>query len=911
MPDWKTLVQARLRQLSRDGEADADVTDELTSHLQDRYHELRSAGVDEADAIETTLSELRDGERNAMDRWTRRARPQTVAPPAATPNTRPLAGGWRDLQYGARLLARTPGTTAIVVCTLALGIAANTTAFTIINSLLLNPLPVARASELVSLSMRETSDAANANARLPLSYPNLVDLAARNTVFSSLAGHTGTMAVTRTGGRSPERMFAELVTANYFDTLGVTPRLGRFFLPEEDRVAGRNPVLVLGHAAWQRRFGARSDIVGQTIEINGTSFTVVGVAADGFRGLDPVFGPDVWIPATMIETIASAERRSWLTDRAALGFGATGRLRSDRTMAHAEANLATLAADLARTYPAVNRGRSVTVQALSRAELMGASPQLAMLGSLALMAIPGLVLLIACSNVANLLLARATARRHEIGVRLALGAGRLRVIRQLLTESALLGLLGGLVGLGAALGGARLLSSLRPAEFAQNLVDVSVDVNVIAFALVLSALTTMVFGAAPALAASRANLVSVLGQDSRVAGQPRRTARMRHLLLIGQVALSLMALVTAGLFLRSVQRGYAIDPGFERRQLGILLFSPGQAGYDRATSAPLYRAIHDRVGAIPGVTSVALASNMPLFSGPTRKLTIDGRTDTMESGGALTVVNIVDPTYFATTSIALRSGREFATGDREGGLRVAIVNDVLARQYWPGRDPIGQHLAFVGDPQPRRIVGIAETVNYDSVGERPQPCVYLPLAQNYADSLVLHVRTAGDPSSVLPAVQREMRAIDDRLDVADVRTGQKLIEQALFGATMTGGVLGVFGLLALGLASLGMYGVMACNVSLRAPEVAVRMAFGADRRAVLTMVLRDGLRLVAIGLAIGAAGAAALSTVLSSLLPDMGRVDLVSFAIAIAVLLAVAAIACYLPARRASRLDPLVVIRGE
>jgi macrolide transport system ATP-binding/permease protein len=911
MPDWKTLVQQRLRQLSRDGEADADVADELTAHLQDRYDELRSAGFDEADAVDTTLRELFEDDPDETARWTRRNRTRSIAPPAPTPGAPPLAGLWRDLLYGLRLLGRAPGATALIVVTLALGIAANTTAFTVINSLLLNPLPVARASELVSVSTRETADAANANVRLPLSHPNLVDLAAQNTVFTSLAGHSGPMSVTLTGRALPERMFTELVTANYFETLGVKPRIGRFFLPEEDRVAGRDPVLVLTYAAWQRRFGARPDIVGQTIEINRTAFTVIGVAAEGFRGLDPVFGPDAWVPATMIEQIGSAERRSWLTDRAALGFGATGRLRPGRTLAQADANLTAIAADLARTYPAVNRGRTVTVQPLTRAELMGASPQLAMLGSLALMAIPGLVLLIACSNVANLLLARATARRHEIGVRLALGAGRLRVLRQLLTENALLGALGGLVGLAAALGGARLLSSLRPPEFAPNLVDVSVDVNVVAFAIVLSALTTMIFGVAPALATSRTNLVAVLGQDARVAGQPRRTARFRHLLLVGQVALSLMALATAGLFLRSVQRGYAIDPGFERQHLGILLFSPGQAGYDRAKAEPLYRTIRDRIGALPGVASVALASNMPLFSGATRKLAIDGRTDAMESGGALTVVNSVEPTYFTTIGVALLGGRAFTTADGEDGQKVAIVNDVLARQYWPGRDPIGQHLAFVGDTQPRRIVGVAETVNYDGIGEAPQPCVYLPLAQNFADSLVLHVRTNGDPSPVLSAVQREMRAIDDRLDVADVRTGQKLVEQALFGATMTGGILGVFGLIALGLASLGMYGVMACNVSLRGPEVAVRMAFGADQRAVLALVLRDGLQLVAIGLVVGAAGAGALSTALSSLLPGMGRIDWVSFAVAMAVLLTVAVIACYVPARRASRLDPLVVIRGE
>jgi predicted permease len=910
MPDWKRLVSRRLQHQWPDGQVDADIVEELTAHLKDRYDELRGEGLSDHDAVEATLNEMSDSDRFDVGRRKRQQQARRASAPDLSPGRNRLTDLRRDLRYGARLIARNPGFAATIVLTLAFGIAANTIAFTVINSLLLSPLPVANASGLVKVSTRETADPANARAERPLSHPNLLDFQTRNHAFSSLAGYAGPFGITLTGQGRPERIFAELVTANYFETLGLKPEVGRFFLPEENRTPGDHPVAVIGYGPWQRRFGGRPDILGRTIEINRIAFTVIGVAPAGFKGLDPVFGPDVWVPSMTTAQIVPAQSRNWLDDRAATGFSATGRLRPGVTLAQADANLSAIAAQLVREHPTVNRGRGVSVVPLSRATLMGVSPELALLGSVAVLAIPGLVLLIACSNVANLLLARATARRQEIALRLALGAGRSRVVRQLLTESALLGVISGVVGLGAATAGARLLWSFRPAEYAQNLVDVALDVNVVVFAMLLSAVTTMVFGLAPALHASRSNLVTALNDETRTAGQQKRSIGMRHVLLTGQVALSLMALVTASLFLRSIQRAYAVDPGFERQRLGILMLNPGQAGYDRARVEQLYRTAKDRIGAIPGVESVSWASNLPLFSSPSRKLAIDGQPDSID-GGALTVVNAVDVDYFNTTGIVINRGRAFTDGDRPTGLPVAIINETLARQYWPERDPIGQRLSFVGDPAPRQIVGVAETVNYDEIAEAPQPCVYLPLAQNFTDLVVLHVRTRVDPAPVMAAVQREVQAIDDRLDVGDVRTIHKVIEQALFGATMSGGLLGIFGLLALSLASLGMYGVMAYTVSLRRREMGVRLALGADPGAVLRLVLRDGLKLVGIGLAVGATGAMGISSLLSRFLYGLSALDPASFASATAVLLIVAAAACYFPARRASRLDPLTVLRSN
>jgi putative ABC transport system permease protein len=603
MPDWKSLVSHRLKHVWPDGHADTEVIDELTAHLQDRYDELRAAGQNESEAIDVTLSEMIDSEHFDVGRQKRKRQARRASVFNLSPGRHALVDFSRDLRYGARLLVRNPGFAATIVLTLAFGIAANTIAFTVINSLLLSPLPVANVGELVKVSTRDTSDLANAPAELALSHPNLLDFQSRNQVFAGLAGYAGPFGITLTGQGRPERIFAELVTANYFETLGVRPFMGRFFLPEEDRTPGSNQVLVLGHGPWQSRFGSRSDIVGRTIEINRIAFTVIGVAPPGFKGVDPVFGPDVWVPSMMTAQIVPAERRNWLRDRAAAAFTAIGRLRPGVTLAQADANLSSVAAQLLREHPVVNRGRGVTLSPLSRASLMGVTPELALLGSIAVLAIPGLVLLIACSNVANLLMARATARRQEIALRLAIGAGRSRIVRQLLTESALLGLISGVVGLAAALAGARLLWSFRPPEYAQNLLDVAFDMNVVIFAVVLAAMTTVIFGLAPALHASRSSLVTALNDDARTAGQQKRSIGMRQVLLTGQVALSLMALVTAGLFLRSIQRAYGVDPGFERHYLGVLMLNPGQAGYDRTGVEHLYQTVKDRVSALPGVVA--------------------------------------------------------------------------------------------------------------------------------------------------------------------------------------------------------------------------------------------------------------------------------------------------------------------
>jgi macrolide transport system ATP-binding/permease protein len=903
MRPWHVKRLFRLPNRTRD-EIRRDVSDEFAFHLDMRTDELTREGRSPAEARAQAVREFGKPDTSAgvlaniQDRVERRRRFGQFA-----------AELWQDAAVGLRLLARSPGFALVVVFTLGLGIAANTTTYTVINSVLLTPVPVDRPAELVGLYTRGTENSASAGAQQPLSYLNLTDLQADNDVFVSLAGHSGPLSLTLTQGSKPERLFGEIVTANYFETLGVRPSLGRFFRAEEDRAPSAHPVVVIGHGPWQSRFGGGVDVVGRTIRINGVEFTVIGVAPKGFKGLDAVFGPDVWIPAMMTAQVVPAQQRSWLTDRAALGFRGVGRLRPGVTEAQAESNVTTIAATLERDYPDANRGRTIGLEPISRASLLGVSPSAALLASLALMAVPGLVLLIACSNVANLLLSAATTRRQEIAVRLALGAGRARLVRQLLTESALLGLLAGAAGLGLAYAGARLLWSFFPPEFAKNLVELRLDLSVVLFAFVTSVVTTLIFGAAPALEASRPDLVAALKDDARAVGQHRRLVGWRHALLVGQVAMSFVALMTAALLLRSVQQSYVIDPGFERHHMGIMMMSPGQAGYDRPRAEQLYRDIRARVEALPGVTSMSWATNLPLFTGPSRTVLVEGREIAKDSEGIQTVVNTVDLDYFATAGVAVLRGRDFADADRSGSLPVAIVNDTMARKYWPNRDPIGQRFSFAGDSTVRQIVGIARTANYDELGEAPKPCVYLPLAQNFADAVVLYVRTAGDPANALTAVQREVRQLESQIDVSDVRTASKVIDQALFGSTMGVGLLGVFGLVALGLASLGMYGVMAHGVSLRRREIGVRMALGASGGVVQRMVVRQGMRLVGIGLLLGGVASVGVGVGLSRVLYGVSAVEPLGLIGATAVLMAVAALACYLPARRASRLDPLTTLR--
>jgi predicted permease len=651
-------------------------------------------------------------------------------------------------------------------------------------------------------------------------------------------------------------------------------------------------------------------VIGKTLEINGTPFTVIGVAPQGFLGVSAIFGPDVWLPATTAQQVLPIELQDVLRERGKPFFQGIARLKPGVSRSQAEASLQTVAATLLQEDPDANAGHTISVQPVTTALFSSTGGERGLaLASTVLLLIVGLVLLIACSNVANLLLARAVTRRQETAVRLAIGASRGRLVRQLLTESVLLGLVGGIAGLGIGYEGCRFLWSFRPPEYARNLVDPKLDATVFLFGLLLSLATGFIFGIVPAMRASRTGLVESLKEETHVTGPSGRSARFQKTLLAGQVAFSLVSLIAASLFLRAVQRAYDIDPGFDNRHLAVLMLNTEQQGRDVVRTKAFHREVENRVSRIPGVQAVTWASNLPFWSSASRGVFIEGQQLLRKSETISTVTNTIDLDYFKTMQIPLLQGRVFNEGDQEGSLPVVVINEDLARRYWPNGNAVGNHLRFSGDTVRRQIIGVVKTTNYTTLGEAPQPCLYLPLGQNPRGSSNLYVRSAGDPSLVLAEVQRGIKDVDPKVQVTDVRTGAKIVNQVLWNARIVLGMLGIFGLLALALASVGLYGILAYSVRSRQRELGVRMALGASRSDVLRFVLQQGMVLVGIGVGAGLAIALLVGRAFSRMLFGLSPADPVSLIGASAVLLLVAALACYLPALAASRMDPMQALR--
>ena len=818
---------------------------------------------------------------------------------------------WSDIRYSIRTLIKTPAFAIAAIVSLALGIGANTTIFTLLNTLFLNPLPVEKPSELVAVLTVASKNATQFGNLLPLSYPNLKDFRERNRVFTGLTGYSPPLALslsTPGAASEPQRVFAQLVVGNYFDVLGVRPAAGRFFARDEDRTRGTHPVAVVGYGLWQRRFAGRADAIGQTISLNRRDFTIVGVAPEGFKGVTSMFGPELWLPSMMAPQLQPKQSGSWLDERAAVVFNTAARLAPGVTLAQADAHLKTIARALEQEYPDANAGRDVTVLPLTETTIFPGMRGMMMLAGGVLMAIVGLVLLIACSNVANLMLARAAARRQEIAVRLALGATRLRLMRQLITESLVLGTAGGALGFVFGIWGRDLLWAARPAVVANNFVELNIDGHVFLFALVLSLVTGATFGLMPALRASRADLVGALKLEPLFAAGRRRLS-LANALVVGQVAFSLVALVTAALFLRSLQRAHTIDLGYDTKPLAVVSVNLAQAGYDGIRGRQFARDVRDRIARVPGIDAVSWSTNLPLWANQYRRISIEGREPAKQSEAPLAIVTTVDLDYFRSLGLGVQRGRDFTDADRDRSLPVAIVNERMAERYWPNQDPIGRTFRFDSESIARHIIGVVKTIKYQTLGETPQPAAYLPLRQNYADSLVLYVRTSGDPSQAIGTVQRELRAMDSQVPLENAASIDETVDQSLWMMRIAAGLLGVFGALALALASVGLYGLVAYSVNQRRRELGVRMALGAARLDVLRLVLRDGMALVLIGLVFGVGLSLIVSRALASLLLGVNASDPVSFASASMLLAAVAFLGSYLPARRASRVDPLLALR--
>jgi predicted permease len=817
----------------------------------------------------------------------------------------------QDFRFAARLLLKSPGFTAVAVLSLALGIGANTTIFTLVNAVLLHPLAMKDPDSLVAVFTTDERNRGTFFNLMPTSRLNFEDYRKSNDVFSGLAAHNG-LALAYSGKGEPEQIFGEMVTGDYFSVLGVTPALGRGFLPDEDKLPGASLVTVLSYNFWQRRLGGDPAVVGQTITLDGHAFTVIGIAPKGFKGVNAIGTPALWVPFMTHPQLATGFLKEGLDSRRALIFDIAGRLRPGVSLAQADAKLKALAGQLAREYTNDNAGRSVALLPLAQATINPGFRQTMVSAAGLLLTVVGLVLLIACANVANLLLARASVRQREVAVRLSLGASRGRLIRQLLTEGLLLAIIAGGLGMAIAYWAQGVLWSQRPPALAADAIDLSPDLRVLGFTLAVSLVTAVLFGMAPALSASRPDITSELKQRGGAGTFGNRPWSLRNLLVASQVALSLVALVGAGLFVKSLANAQRIDPGFEYEKLALLSVDLGAQGYDEARSRDFHRRVLERVSALPGVESATLASGVPLFQGSfARTVFPEGVDSSDRKNGKLVQLNTVEPGYFGTMGIPLKHGRDFAPTDHPDAPHVVVINETMARQFWPEQDAIGKRFKFFGQDWWNEVVGIARDGKYNFLGENPQPHIYLSLEQVFEPAVTLHLRTSGDPATALGMARREVQEMDRLLPITGVFTYGEILRQSLWAPRMGAALLVVFGLLSLVLAVIGIYGVMSYSVNQRTRELGLRMALGADPSVVLKLVVKQAAWLALTGIAIGMALSLAVTRLVSNLLFDVPARDPLIFVGIPLLLCAAALVASALPAWRASRVDPTVALRIE
>jgi len=812
----------------------------------------------------------------------------------------------QDLRYGVRLLARSPAFTAIALLTLTLGIGATAAIFSVVDAVLLRALPYRDPQRLVSVFEDRSGLGFPRNTPAPGNYS---DWKAQKQIFQDVAaaaeyGSFHVFSLTGESGEAaaePERLRDASVTRNLFSVLGVRPALGRVFLPEEDRPGGPRIVL-LSHALWKSRFDGDPGIVGRSIMLDGDKYTVVGVMPAAFAY--PSGSVDIWTPA--------AFSKSELANRGSQYLEVVARLQKGVTLAQANAGLEVLCKRLARAYPATNADiRRFFAEPLQDTYTYGART-----GLVVLMAAVGFILLIACANIANLLLSRAAGRQREIAVRTALGAARGRIVRQMLTESATLAVGGGLLGILLADWCFNFLKNLIPEDLSHT-VSLALNPGVLGFALAVSLASSFVFGMAPALEVSRIDLHEVLKEGGRGSVGPRRR-RLRSLFVIGEVALSLMLLVGSGLLLQSFAKVRGLNPGFRAEHvLTVRVDAPVTKYGDFAKREAFFERVLDRVRTLPGVKAAGFTSALPLtWDGGTSSFTPEGRV--LDPNVSYDANNrVVTPGYFEAMGIPLKRGRFFTAADGKDGPPVVIINETMARKFWPNQDPVGQRFKY-GDPQDKtpwcRIIGISGDVRQMRLDEPPRQEMYFPYWQAKGNWMVLRdlaVRTSGDPSSLAGAVRQAVWSVDKDQPVSDVRTLDDLLDQEVAQRRVQAALLGAFAALALILACVGIYGVLSYLVTQRTREIGVRVALGASGFDVFRSVAGQGMTLAAIGTAAGLAGALALSRLLESLLFGVSAGDPLTYAGAIVVFGVVATLACYFPARRATRVDPMIALRYE
>jgi len=814
----------------------------------------------------------------------------------------------QDIKFGIRMLVKNPGFALVVIVTLGLGIGLNTAIFSLVNAVLFRPLPFDDVQQLVELNRGEWNDF--------FSYPDYAEYRDRSGIFSELSAWS--YAPISIGiGDTTELRFGQIVTGNYFDVLRVHAQHGRMLTSEDDKVAGRHPVAVISHGYWQGNCGGDPSVVGKSISLNGGVYRIIGVAPEGFVGAYPAFSPDVWVPMMMEAQIMPEGGQ--LENRGSGWLRVIGRLKPGVTLEQAQARLDQITPLFKEIDPKRYADESAFVVHPSGIGLPPEARPATLAASALIMLMVGLVLLIACANVANLFLARSTARRGEIAIRLALGAGRLRLVRQLLAESMLLAVCAGAVGVLIAGWAVTLAGALLP-ELPYKLslaMEVSLDKRVLTFAVLISVLTGLVFGLVPALQATRADVAPALKDDVGARSLGLKRMRLQNSLVVTQVGISLVLLVCASLFVRSLRTAKAIDPGFDHENVLAVSLAFQWHEKDVAAGQAFYRDLLDRVRAMPGVESASLNECIPLgFTMSGNNYWIEGRAPQTNADGEEETVSAFKSTVsasdFKTLGIPLLRGRDFNELDTEDAPGVVVINKAFADREWPGEDPLGKRFSIEAKDGPLlEVVGVVATAKYIFIGEDPRPYFYLPFSQHFEPNVTLLVRATGAPMSLVAPIRAALTELNSDIEPSDTRLLTGWIGFALLPARFAAALFGTFGVLAIVLASVGLYGVMSYTVGQRTREMGIRMALGAQRRDVLSVVLRKGLTLAAIGLAVGLVISLFGTRVLAVLLYDVSSSDPLTFVGVSVLLMAVALLACYIPARRATKVDPIIALRYE
>ena len=892
---WIYKLPLRIRSLFDRQKADEELDEELRDHLDQKAQQLVAQGMSAQQARRAAVLEMGGLEKRKEE--CRDAR-----------QVNRLENFARDIRFGFRMLCKSPGVTAVVVIALALGVGANTAIFSVVNGFLLRPLPVPSPEQIAVLAIQQKDAPVGSSG---FSYPEFVDFREQANKVADIFGLV-LATVQFTANDQSEECSANYVSGNYFTSLGLRPAAGRLYLPSEAETPGEPLLVVLGYGYWQSRFHGDPRAVGKQILVNGKSATIIGVVPRQFQGMYSIFETHVYLPmSAMIQEESASLFWDNRDRRRILAFG---RLRPGISLRQAQSSLDVITARLALHYPATDRWFNVRAIPEKSARPIPYANNFFVAVSGLFVVLAAFVLLLACMNVENILLARGSARQREMAIRAALGAGRARLIRQMLTESVLLAILGGVAGMLLGMWASRLASSIHLQSVPLH-VNAAFDWRVFAFAATTALLTGLVVGLLPALRASSADVDSVLHEGGQRDSFGIHHPSFRNFLVVAQVAGSFTLLVVAGLFVRSLQKVQTFDLGFDPSHVLNVTIDPHQAGYDESRTTAFYRGLESRVRALPGVQSVSLASYVPMGGFPnSRPVSLEGRPTPPGRQAPSVLSNSVDPPYFETMRIILLRGRIFTDADNQTAPRVAIINQTMAARFWPREDPIGKRFSLDADLGPfMEVVGVTGNGKYKTIGEDAAPFIYLPLAQNFASKLTLQVRTLGPPESVAAPVKGQIARLAPELAIVDIATMDQLLAGA-FGffafrlAATLAATLGVIGLI---LALVGVYGVVSFAASQRTREMGIRMALGASSRDILHLVWLQGVRLLIAGVAIGTVAAWALTRAMTHLLAEISASDPVTYITVAIMLTAVTLLACYIPARRATRVDPMIALRYE